>query len=224
MPEKLDSESTSKTEEQKTTETLVNTKKGNKAIIMMGIVTLVSVGCAFLFVSKVYPSLMGSTSDGVEQPAGIEQEDGQVEDEHVKETVKEQTVQSASTDMKPASTSKKKEEKNKEEKSKEPVEEENLIVAVDTIIVNLSASNGRRYLKAKINLEAKDADVRKKIESKQVQIKDRLISILSSKTLEEIDGLEGQEVLRNEIKDAVDVIVKVEGGVLQVYFTEFVVQ
>ena len=89
--------------------------------------------------------------------------------------------------------------------------------------MNLSGSNGRRYLRAKINLEAKDGDVKKLIETKSIQIKDRLISILSSKTLEEIDGLEAQENLRKEIKDAVDVVLKVE-GVLQVYFTEFVVQ
>ena len=94
---------------------------------------------------------------------------------------------------------------------------------MDTIVVNLSGSNGRRYLKAKINLEAKDGDVKKIIEAKSIQIKDRLISIISSKTLEDIDGLEAQENLRKEIKDAVDVVLKVE-GVLQVYFTEFVVQ
>lgn len=135
----------------------------------------------------------------------------------MEETQVSQTVQAIEADIKPVS-------KKKGEESSEPVEEVNLIVAIDTIIVNLSASNGRRYLKVKINLEAKDGDVKKKIESKPVQIKDRLISILSSKTLEEIDGLEGQENLRNEIKNALDVILKTEGGVLQVYFTEFVIQ
>jgi len=89
--------------------------------------------------------------------------------------------------------------------------------------VNLSGSNGRRYLKVKINLDAKDGGVKKLIEAKSIQIKDRLISILSSKTLEDIEGLEAQENLRKEVKDAVDVVLKAE-GVLQVYFTEFVVQ
>ena len=51
-----------------------------------------------------------------------------------------------------------------------------------------------------------------------------MISILSSKTLEDIDGLEGQESLRVEIKNNIDSILKVENGVLQVYFSEFVVQ
>jgi flagellar basal body-associated protein FliL len=206
MAEKSESEKIVSAGEQKSSEQLTGKGKGNKAIIMMGIVVLISVGCAFIFVSKVYPSLIGRTPDGVGQ-----------ENNQVEETQVSQTVQAIEADIKPVS-------KKKGEESSEPVEEVNLIVAIDTIIVNLSASNGRRYLKVKINLEAKDGDVKKKIESKPVQIKDRLISILSSKTLEEIDGLEGQENLRNEIKNALDVILKTEGGVLQVYFTEFVIQ
>lgn len=206
MEEKLESEKIGSAEEQKSSEQLTGKGKGNKAIIMMGIVVLISVGCAFIFVSKVYPSLIGRTPDEVEQ-----------ENNQVEETQVSQAVQSAEANMKPVS-------KKKEEESSVPAEEVNLIVAIDTIVVNLSASNGRRYLKVKINLEAKDEDVRKKIESKPVQIKDRLISILSSKTLEDIDGLEGQENLRNEIKNALDVILKIEGGILQVYFTEFVIQ
>jgi len=190
----------------------VEKKKGNKTIMMMGIVILISVGCAFVFVSKVYPSLTGNVAPDALVP----------ENEAAVETAEAQTVKQPETKKEPASTSKKKEEKGKE--GHEGAEkEESLVVPVDTIVVNLSGSNGRRYLKAKINLEAKDGDVKKIIEAKSIQIKDRLISIISSKTLEDIDGLEAQENLRKEIKDAVDVVLKVE-GVLQVYFTEFVVQ
>ncbi|HHT9109015.1 MAG TPA: flagellar basal body-associated FliL family protein [Candidatus Wunengus sp. YC64] len=193
----------------------VEKKKGNKTIMMMGIVVLISVVCAFVFVSKVYPSLTGNVASDALVP-------GNPENEAAVETAEVQTVKQPETKKEPASTSKKKEEKGKE--GHEGVEkEESLVVPVDTIVVNLSGSNGRRYLKAKINLEAKDGDVKKIIEAKAIQIKDRLISILSSKTLEDIDGLEAQENLRKEIKDVVDVVLKVE-GVLQVYFTEFVVQ
>ena len=181
----------------------VEKKKGNKTVMMMGIVILISVGCAFVFVSKVYPFLTGKVQpDAVGQGKKV-----------VAETEEVQVVKQPET---------KKEEKGKEGKEGAD-KEESLLVPLDTLIVNLSGSNGRRYLKAKINLDAKDGEVKKMIETKSVQIKDRLISILSSKTLEDIDGLEGQENLRKEIKDAVDVVLKVE-GVLQVYFTEFVVQ
>ncbi|MCK6467218.1 MAG: flagellar basal body-associated FliL family protein [Candidatus Brocadia sinica] len=198
--------------EEKIADQPTNKGKGNKTLIMMGGVVLISVGCAFVFVSKVYPSLIGNT-----QPDVMEQDQKQAE-----ETADEQTAKLPEIKKEPVSTSKKKDEKGKEDKKE--VAEESMIVPLDTVIVNLCGSGGRRYLKAKINLEARDEDVKKKIEARSVQIKDRLISILSSKTLEDAEGLEGQESLRREIKDAVDVVLKVEDGVLQVYFTEFVIQ
>ncbi|MBE7444458.1 MAG: flagellar basal body-associated FliL family protein [Planctomycetia bacterium] len=189
-----------------------NRKKGNKTIVMIGGVVFISVGCAFLFVSKVYPSLTG---DAQLNTVGHEKE--------VAEDVSEvQTVSHAEAEKLPLSTSKKKNENGKEDKNN--IIEESLIISVDPVIVNLSGSGGRRYLKATINLEAKDGDIKKKMEAKTVQIKDRLIFVLSSKTLEDIEGPEGQEILRREIQDAVDVVIKKEDGVLQVYFTEFVVQ
>lgn len=198
--------------EEKIADQPTNKGKGNKTLIMMGGVVLISVGCAFVFVSKVYPSLIGNT-----QPDVMEQDQKQAE-----ETADEQTAKLPEIKKEPVSTSKKKDEKGKEDKKE--VAEESMIVPLDTVIVNLCGSGGRRYLKAKINLEARDEDVKKKIEARSVQIKDRLISILSSKTLEDVEGLEGQESLRREIKDAVDVVLKMEDGILQVYFTEFVIQ
>ena len=207
----------------------VEKKKGDKTIMMMGIVVLISVGCAFVFVSKVYPFLTGNV-----QPAIVGQKA-----EVVAETEDAQAVKQPKTEKEPAAASKEEKQKewkthgretqkayaaSKKKEEKEVAEKEvSLIVPLDTLIVNLSGSNGRRYLKAKINLDAKDGDVKNLIEAKSIQIKDRLISVISSKTLEDIDGLEAQENLRKEIKDAVDVVLKVE-GVLQVYFTEFVVQ
>lgn len=200
------------TQENEVSDQSTNRRKGNKTIIMMGSVVLISVGCAFVFVSKVYPSLTGNVQlDMMGQ-----------EKERVNDIPEVQTVKSTEVEKAPSSTSKKKEDNGKGGKNN--IEEECLIIPVDPVIVNLSGSGGRRYLKAKINLEAKDEDIKKKVEAKSVQIKDRLISILSSKTLEDIEGIEGQENLRGEIQDSVDVVLKIEDGILQVYFTEFVVQ
>lgn len=215
MAEKTEKNEIERTQENEVVDQPTSKGKGNKTFIMMGSVVLISVGCAFVFVSKVYPSLTGNTQIDV-------MEQKQKQTEQALETAEVQTAKPAEIMKEPVSTSKKKDEKGKE--AKKDVEEESLIVPLDSVIVNLCGSGGRRYLKAKINLEARDGEVKKKIESKSVQIKDRLISILSSKTLEDIEGLEGQENLRREIKDAVDIVLKMESGVLQVYFTEFVVQ
>ena len=222
MANKTDRNEIDKTQANEVSDQLPNRRKSNKAIIMMGGVVLISAGCAFVFVSKVYPSLTGDV-----QLAAVGQEK-EGEEERFEDVQEVQTMKPAEVEKLPVSTSKKKEEHEKEDKKgkdeKINIEEECLIVPVDPVIVNLSGSGGRRYLKAKINLEAKDVDIKKKIEAKSVQIKDRLIFILSSKTLEDIEGSEGQEYLRREIQDSVDVVLKIEDGVLQVYFTEFVVQ
>ena len=222
MANKTDRNEIEKTQANEVSDQLPNRRKGNKAIIMMGGVVLISAGCAFVFVSKVYPSLTGDV-----QLAAVGQEK-EGEEERFEDVPEVQTMKPAEVEKLPVSTSKKKEVHEKEDKKgkdeKINIEEECLIVPVDPVIVNLSGSGGRRYLKVKINLEAKDVDIKKKIEAKSVQIKDRLIFILSSKTLEDIEGSEGQEYLRREIQDSVNVVLKIEDGVLQVYFTEFVVQ
>lgn len=191
---------------------VVKTRKINKTLVMLGSVVLISVGCAFVFVSKVYPSLTGNVQlDAVDEEKILGENGAEI-----------QATKPSEAEEVPKSASKKKEEKGEEKKN--DVEEESTIVPFDPVIVNLSGSGGRRYLKVLINLEAKDAKVKHKIEAKLVPIKDRLISILSSKTLEDIEGFEGQEILRREIKEAADIMLKMENGILQVYFTEFVIQ
>lgn len=212
MTDKMEKDEAEKTQENQVADQINIRGKGNKTIMMIGIVVLISVGCAFVFVSKVYPAL----TRNIQPVAGEQKKEG------TNEVPEVQTTKLVETEKEPVSIEKKKEEKGKEDKKN--AEEESMIMPVDPVIVNLSGSGGRRYLKAKVNLEARDGNVKKKIETKLVQIKDRLISILSSKTLEDIEGLEGQENLRKEIKDTVDIILKMNGGVVQVYFTEFVVQ
>jgi len=111
-----------------------------------------------------------------------------------------------------------------DKEAKEPVPEGPIIVPMDTIIVNLSGSNLRRYLKARVVFEVRDAEVKGKLDTRTIQVKDRLISIFSSKTIDDVDSVEGRELLKREIKDSVDVVLGVEKAILQVYFEEFVVQ
>ncbi|WP_169703028.1 flagellar basal body-associated FliL family protein [Candidatus Kuenenia stuttgartensis] len=76
----------------------------------------------------------------------------------------------------------------------------------------------------KVILEVRNEEARGKLETRTIQVKDRLISILSSKTIDDIDSVEGREYIKREIKDSVDVILNMEKAVLQVYFEDFVVQ
>lgn len=103
---------------------------------------------------------------------------------------------------------------------------EPLVVSFESIITNISGTNGRRFLKARINLEVANTEVEGKVRGRMVQLRDRLISLLSAKTIDELDGWEHQDVIRREIRDEFNILLHSEGfeGIKQIYFTEFVIQ
>jgi len=97
------------------------------------------------------------------------------------------------------------------------------IYPLDQFIVNLVSANADRYLKCKIDLELDSPDTQKEIDKKLPAIRDLIIRILSSKTVEEIQTAKGKEKLKEEIKRKINEILTT-GEVRNVYFTEFVIQ
>jgi len=97
------------------------------------------------------------------------------------------------------------------------------IYPLDQFIVNLVSANADRYLKCKIDLELDSPDLQKEIDKKLPAIRDLIIRILSSKTVEEIQTAKGKEKLKEEIKRKINSILA-NGEIKHVYFTEFVIQ
>lgn len=91
------------------------------------------------------------------------------------------------------------------------------------IIVNLAESNAERYLKVDVVLELDGEKAREEIESHLPQVQDLLISITSTKTMDDVSTLSGRNMLRQEMIDKMNALIS-EGQVKNVYFTEFVVQ
>lgn len=112
-------------------------------------------------------------------------------------------------------------EKKTQETEKPEVEEVGKVVPLETFIVNLAGSKGRKVLKVNMDLEVKGADVVQEIDNRKAQIRDFIIIILSGKTFEEISTKEGKEQLRNEIKDNINTFLA-KGKVSSVYFTELI--
>ncbi len=98
------------------------------------------------------------------------------------------------------------------------------IVPLQPVIVNLAGSEGRRYLKARVELEV-SADERgvKEIEERKPLLLDLLIETLSRKRFEEVSEAEGREHLRKEILEQFTRELGA-GKVRRVFLTEFVVQ
>lgn len=98
-----------------------------------------------------------------------------------------------------------------------------ILYPLDTFTVNLKSDAGRRYLKATLSLELSGEELSIELDAKAPVVRDRIIRILTSKTLEEISSKKGKQKVSNQIMDTLNAIVS-DGHVQGIYFTEFVIQ
>lgn len=105
-----------------------------------------------------------------------------------------------------------------EEKSKEFIGK---LVPLETFLVNISGSRGRKLVKINMELEVTNAEVQEEVEKIKPKIRDYIIIIVSSKTFAEISTKEGKNALREEIKNQINLFLT-KGQINKVYFTEFI--
>jgi flagellar FliL protein len=98
-----------------------------------------------------------------------------------------------------------------------------ILYPLDTFTVNLKSDAGRRYLKATISLELNGKELSMELDNKSPVIRDRIIRILTSKTLEEISSKKGKQKVSEQIMDTLNAMI-VDGNVKGIYFTDFVIQ
>lgn len=94
---------------------------------------------------------------------------------------------------------------------------------VESIVVNPAETQGTRYLSCSISFELASADDKKAFEDKAVKIKDLLITILSSKTVDELADIK----VRNDMRRQILVVVNrftTPAQASAVYLTDFVLQ
>jgi len=99
-----------------------------------------------------------------------------------------------------------------------------VLYSLDSMIVNLADTEARRYLKASVVLGVKDAPTVKALQEQRVMLTDKMIVLLSSKTIDQVDGLERKEDLKREIRDEVNNLLGIRDAVVNVYFTELIIQ
>ncbi len=97
------------------------------------------------------------------------------------------------------------------------------VFKMDPFIVNVTGEGYPRYLKMQIAFEMSSPEARQEAESRVSQIRDTTILLLSSKRLSDINDFEGKALLKDDLRDRVNALLK-SGRVESVLFTEFVVQ
>lgn len=104
-------------------------------------------------------------------------------------------------------------------------EKVSIICPLKSFVVNLLDKKGvgKRYLKVTIQLEVGKEEDRVVIESHNPQLRDTILLLLSSQTLNEINTMEGKLELKQALLSRMKQILG-DGIVQRIYFTEFVVQ
>ena len=107
----------------------------------------------------------------------------------------------------------------------EKTEKVSIICPLKSFVVNLLDKKGvgKRYLKVTIQLEVGKEEDRALIENHNPQLRDTVLLLLSSQTLNEINTMEGKLELKQALLSRMKQILG-DGIVRRIYFTEFVVQ
>jgi flagellar basal body-associated protein FliL len=97
------------------------------------------------------------------------------------------------------------------------------VVRAGTIVVNVPNTDGRRYLRATLELAATTPKDLKRLNAERVRVVDAAIGVLSSTDLATLLDHTRREELKNALKAKLN---ETLGGrpVAQVFFTEFVIQ
>jgi flagellar FliL protein len=97
------------------------------------------------------------------------------------------------------------------------------MLPLEVFVVNIKDHDRDRYLKVEAQLQLSSPAVGEEIGKRLPQVRDTIISLLASKSFEEVRSMEGKNFLREELLLRVNALLRA-GTVTAVYFTEFVVQ
>lgn len=107
------------------------------------------------------------------------------------------------------------------------IKKERFFLRLPTQIVNLSGTNGTRYLKIELTIEYESNNqtkAQKTFEDQKTVLIDCLIMWVSSKTINNIDGYENKEILKEEIRQKFQKILEESLTITNIYYQTFLVQ
>ena len=185
-------------EEEKSEQEEVAEKKSNKMLIIIIIVVLILI----IAIGAVVTVLLMSGSD---ESSSSYSKSPQAKERSV---TKEKTRRSSMSD---------------DFEDSRALNDIGILYPLDTFTVNLKSDAGRRYLKVTMSLELEGEELSLELDAKAPVIRDRVIRILTSKTLEEISSKKGKQKVSEQIIDTLNSMIT-DGRIRGIYFTEFVIQ
>ena len=105
----------------------------------------------------------------------------------------------------------------------EDVDGANSLAMLDTFVVNLNDPKSQRYLKVTMQVEFFGDDPPERFSTRRPQIRDLVLTLLSSKGVADVRTIEGKQQLRDEVIARINRVID-DDVVKAIYFAEFIVQ
>lgn len=96
------------------------------------------------------------------------------------------------------------------------------IYSVEDVIVNPAGTNGQKLLLSSLAFDLPREEYQKEMQSKEVLVKDKIISILSSKTVDQLSNPVYKDSLRTEISNGVGTLLP-DVKINKVYFSKYII-
>ncbi len=93
----------------------------------------------------------------------------------------------------------------------------------DSFVVNLAGQDHRRYLKVTMTAAYHEEELQEELESKMPEIRNDIIDILRSKSLEEVQKEGATREIRRQVVESINSIIK-EGSIQEIYLTDYIIQ
>ncbi len=104
-----------------------------------------------------------------------------------------------------------------------PGEVEPPVHLLENMVMNPAGSHGSRFLLTSVGLQLQDAAASDAVKTREAEIRDLVLRVLGSKTVEELVEISNREAYKKELRLALDSLVG-PGKVRAVFFPQFVIQ
>jgi flagellar FliL protein len=97
------------------------------------------------------------------------------------------------------------------------------IISLDNIVVNLRENNELYYLKLAVGLEIENSEMEEEIKAREPNLRDIIIEHVSSRRVSDLDTIEERNAMKKELHMKINNALRT-GDLIQLYFSEFVIQ
>jgi len=95
--------------------------------------------------------------------------------------------------------------------------------ALENLVLNPAGSGGTRFLMVTATFELKDGATEQLMKDHEAEIRDRVLSLLGRKTVDELTATADREEIKKQVLAVVTPLFP-KGSVLKVFFPQFVIQ